>query len=108
MISSILLFMAAGAAEIIGGYMVWIWIREGASLIIGTAGFFILCIYGFIPTLQQASFGRVYAAYGGVFIVMSMLWGYAADGTVPDRWDLAGSILALSGAGLIMWGPRSS
>ena len=67
MISSILLFMAAGAAEIIGGYMVWIWIREGASLIIGTAGFFILCIYGFIPTLQQASFGRVYAAYGGVF-----------------------------------------
>lgn len=108
MVRSIFLFLAAGAAEIIGGYMVWIWIRGNASWVTGAAGFAVLCLYGLIPTMQQASFGRTYAAYGGIFIVMSMLWGYAADGMVPDRWDAAGGLLALAGACVMMWGPRGT
>ena len=80
-IRSVGLFVAAGLAEIGGGYLVWRWLREGASWPYGLAGAVILIVYGIIPTFQATGdFGRVYAAYGGVFVIMSLLWGWGVDG----------------------------
>ena len=81
-IRSIGLFAAAGLAEIGGGYLIWRWLREGASWPVGLAGAVILVGYGVIPTFQSsADFGRVYAAYGGVFVIMSLLWGWGSTDT---------------------------
>jgi small multidrug resistance family-3 protein len=104
---SALLFVAAGLCEIGGGYLVWLWLREGKSAWIATAGAIILVLYGIIPTLQPAHFGRVYAAYGGVFVVMSILWGWKVDRIAPDRFDLVGGLICLVGVGVIMYWPRS-
>ena len=82
-LGSVGLFVAAGALEIGGGYLVWLWLREGRSLAVGALGGVLLVAYGVIPTLQPASFGRVYAAYGGVFIVLPLIWGWAADQSPP-------------------------
>jgi small multidrug resistance family-3 protein len=102
------LFVAAGLAEIGGGYLVWRWLREGAPWPVGAAGAVILVAYGVIPTLQQgASFGRVYAAYGGVFVIMSLLWGWLADGHRPDRFDWAGAAIVAAGVAVIFFSPRS-
>lgn len=72
------------------------------------AGAIVLIIYGIIPTLQpeSASFGKVYAAYGGIFIVLFILWGWKIDGTVPDAYDLIGGVVALLGVAIIMYAPR--
>jgi len=99
-------FLLAGLAEIGGGYLVWLWLREGCSPLLGAAGFVVLAAYGVIPTLQPASFGRVYAAYGGIFIVLSLLWGWGLGGIRPDRWDLVGAALSLAGAMIMMYAPR--
>ncbi len=102
---SIALFIVAGLAEIGGGWLVWQWLREGKSLWLGMVGGVALVVYGIIPTLQQESaFGRVYAAYGGIFVVLSILWGRFVDGWQPDRFDLIGAAIALIGVGVIMWG----
>ena len=82
------------------------WLREGRGWIIGLAGAAILVLYGVIPTLQPAHFGRVYAAYGGIFIVLSLLWGRRIDGVRPDRFDLFGGAVALAGVMIIMYWPR--
>ncbi len=99
-------FLLAGAAEIGGGYLVWLWLRDGRSPLLGAAGFAVLALYGVIPTLQPASFGRVYAAYGGIFIVLSLLWGWSLGGIRPDRWDVLGASLSLAGAMIMMYMPR--
>lgn len=103
---SLTYFVLAGLAEIGGGYLMWLWLRDGASAWLGLAGALVLAIYGVIPTLQPAGFGRVYAAYGGIFIVLSLVWGWGVDGVAPDRWDLFGAALALAGAGIMMYAPR--
>lgn len=73
---AIMLFIIAGLAEIGGGYLVWLWLRENKSIWLGIIGGIVLVFYGIIPTLQPfPNFGRIYAAYGGVFVVMSILWG---------------------------------
>lgn len=99
-------FILAGLFEIGGGYLVWIWLREGKSIWLGLAGIVLLALYGFIPTLQPANFGRVYAAYGGIFIVLSILWSWQVDKVTPDRFDLIGGVVALLGVGIIMYWPR--
>ncbi len=102
---ALILFVLAGLAEIGGGYLVWQWLREGKSLWIGLAGGALLFLYGVIPTLQtESAFGRVYAAYGGIFIVLSILWGMAFDRWRPDRYDLTGAAIALIGVLVILWG----
>ena len=108
-VRALLLFVAAGLAEIGGGWLVWQWLREARPWPWGLAGALVLVLYGVIPTLQTEShFGRVYAAYGGVFIVLSLVWGRIFDGFVADRWDLIGGAICLVGVGLILFGPRPS
>lgn len=102
------LFVAAGLAEIGGGYLVWRWLREEASWPVGVAGAVILVVYGIIPTFQSgANFGRVYAAYGGVFVIMSLLWGWALDGHRPDSYDWLGAAIVALGVAVIFFSPHS-
>jgi small multidrug resistance family-3 protein len=100
-------FVAAGLCEIGGGYLIWLWLRDHKTPWYALAGAVLLVLYGFIPTLQPANFGRVYAAYGGVFIVLSILWGWRIDRIMPDRFDVIGGAVALAGVFIIMYWPRS-
>jgi len=104
---SVALFLIAGLCEIGGGYLVWLWLRDGRGAALGAVGGVILFLYGVIPTFQPAHFGRVYAAYGGVFVVLSLLWGWYFDGNVPDRFDWIGAVFCIVGVGVIMYWPRS-
>ena len=104
--SSLALFMLAGLCEIGGGYLLWQWWRHGANWGVGVLGALALCLYGIIPTYQPTDFGRVYAAYGGVFVVFSILWGWGIDRIAPDRYDLVGGGLCLAGVAVIMYWPR--
>ena len=104
---SVFYFILAGLCEIGGGYLVWLWLREGKSAGLAAIGAVVLVLYGIIPTLQPANFGRVYAAYGGVFIVLSILWGWRVDKILPDRFDIIGGIVALAGVVIIMYAPRN-
>lgn len=107
MLISFVLFALAGLAEIGGGYMVWLAIREGKPLWYGIVGALILMLYGIIPTLQSfPSFGRVYAAYGGIFIALAVLWGWLVDRKAPDLYDLIGAFICLIGVSVILWAPR--
>ncbi|HZR11737.1 MAG TPA: YnfA family protein [Acidimicrobiia bacterium] len=102
------LFVAAGVAEIGGGYLMWRWLRTGSAWWIGLLGGVVLVGYGVIPTLQRGgSFARVYAAYGGVFVVASLLWGWWIDGHRPDRFDWLGAAIVLIGVSVIFFVPRT-
>ncbi len=103
---SISLFLLAGLLEIGGGYLIWQWWRNGANWALAVIGALVLFGYGIIPTYQPAHFGRVYAAYGGWFVVLSILWGWAVDGMRPDRFDLIGGTICLVGVAVIMYAPR--
>lgn len=105
-LKTLFFFLLAGLFEIGGGYFVWLWIREGYGILFGLLGGLILFLYGVVPTLQPSHFHRIYAAYGGVFIVMSVFWGWGFDGTVPDSFDLIGAIVALIGVVIIFYWPR--
>jgi len=106
LMKSIAYFVLAGLCEIGGGYLVWLWLRENKSIWYAAAGAAILVVYGIVPTLQPSHFGRVYAAYGGVFVVMSVLWGWKVDGIAPDRFDVIGGVVVLIGVIIIMYWPR--
>lgn len=105
-VASVLLFLLAGFCEIGGGWLVWQWFREGRALTWGVLGGLILFLYGVIPTFQPTHFGRVYATYGGFFIVLSLLWGWILDANLPDRFDLIGAAVSLVGVSIIMYWPR--
>jgi small multidrug resistance family-3 protein len=103
---SIGLFVLAGLCEIGGGWLIWQWLREGRPQWWGLLGGIVLIAYGIVPTFQAAHFGRVYAVYGGFFILLSLLWGWAVDRNRPDQWDVVGAVIALVGVGVIMYWPR--
>jgi len=105
-LTSVFLFFLAGLCEIGGGYLVWLWLREDFSWLLGAAGGFVLFLYGIVPTFQKTHFHRVYAAYGGVFIVMSVFWGWLIDGVTPDNYDVIGSVIAVIGVLIIFYYPR--
>ncbi|UJA21526.1 YnfA family protein [Thermoleophilia bacterium SCSIO 60948] len=104
---SILFFAAAALAEIGGAYLVWIAIKEDKGVGVAALGIIALGIYGVVAALQpETNFGRVLAAYGGVFIVGSLLWGMVFDGFKPDRYDIAGAAICLVGVAVIMYASR--
>jgi small multidrug resistance family-3 protein len=105
---SLFLFLLAGLSEIGGGYLMWQAIRNGRGWFVGILGALVLILYGIIPTFQPTHFGRVYAAYGGVFVIMSLLWGWHFDKSRPDLPDLIGALFCLFGVAIIMYWPRSS
>ncbi len=106
-VRSILLFVLAALAEIGGAWLVWQGVREHRGVAWICAGIVALGAYGFVATLQtEANFGRILAAYGGVFVAGSLVWGRVVDGFQPDRFDLAGAAICLVGVGVIMYAPR--
>ena len=106
---SVALFVLAAVAEIGGAWLVWQGVREARGWLWIGAGVIALGAYGFVATLQpDANFGRILAAYGGVFVAGSLLWGMAADGFRPDRYDVAGALLCLVGVAVIMYAPRAA
>lgn len=84
----------------------WLWLRNDMSWVFGAIGGFVLFLYGIVPTFQSSHFHRIYAAYGGVFIVMSILWGWLIDGVQPDRYDVIGTVIAVIGVVIIFYIPR--
>lgn len=104
---SIVLFVLAAVAEIGGAWLIWQGVRENKGLAFMAAGIVALGAYGFVATLQpDANFGRILAAYGGIFVAGSLLWGMAVDGFKPDRWDVWGASTCLVGVAIIMYAPR--
>ena len=105
---SILLFLAAAVCEIGGAWLVWQGVREHRGWLWIGGGLLALGVYGFVATLQpDAHFGRILAAYGGVFVAGSLAWGMVADGYRPDRYDVLGALLCLAGVAVIMYAPRT-
>ncbi|MGW3603497.1 YnfA family protein [Micromonospora sp. NPDC005161] len=106
---SLVLFAVAALAEIGGAWLVWQGWREQRGLWWIAAGVIALGSYGFVATFQpDAHFGRILAAYGGVFVAGSLAWAMLVDGFRPDRWDLAGAVLCLLGVAVIMYAPRGA
>jgi small multidrug resistance family-3 protein len=105
-IKSILIFILAGFCEIGGGYLVWGWVKNDKPLWYGVLGGLVLVLYGLVATLQTESFARVYATYGGFFIVMSLLWAIKFDHFSPDKYDIIGALVALTGVCIIYYAPR--
>ena len=104
---SVALFALAALTEIGGAWLVWQGVREHRGCAWIGAGVVSLGIYGFVATLQQdANFGRILAAYGGVFVAGSLLWAMALDGFRPDRYDIVGALVCLVGVAVIMYAPR--
>jgi small multidrug resistance family-3 protein len=107
-IRSMLLFLLAAVAEIGGAWLVWQGVREHRGLLWIGAGVLALGAYGFVATLQpEAHFGRILAAYGGVFVAGSLGWAMLVDGFRPDRYDVVGAAVCLAGVAVIMYAPRA-
>jgi small multidrug resistance family-3 protein len=106
-IKTFLIFILAGLCEIGGGYLVWLWLKEGKPFWYGLLGGIILALYGVVATWQTSNFAKVYATYGGVFIIMSLLWAYKFDNFSPTKYDLIGTLIALLGVCIIYYAPRN-
>ncbi|MDA2814715.1 YnfA family protein [Nocardiopsis sp. RSe5-2] len=108
-LKSVVLFAVAALFEIGGAWLVWQGVREHRGLLWIGAGVVALGLYGFAATLQpEAHFGRILAAYGGVFVAGSLAWGVVVDGFRPDRWDIAGALICVLGVSVIMYAPRGN
>lgn len=103
-----LIYFSAAAAEIAGCFAFWAWLRQGHSAVWLLPGAASLALFAYLLTLtDSAAAGRAYAAYGGVYIVASLIWLWTVEGIRPDRWDTIGALVALSGAAIILFGPRA-
>jgi small multidrug resistance family-3 protein len=101
-----MLFIMTAIAEIVGCYLPYLWLRKGgpAWLLVPAAAS--LALFAWLLSLHPTAAGRVYAAYGGVYVCVAVLWLWVVDGVQPDRWDLVGGLVAIIGMGIIMFGPR--
>lgn len=106
LLKSIPIFVLAGLCEIGGGYLMWLWLKEDKPWWYGFLGGLILVLYGVVATWQTENFARVYATYGGIFIVMSILWAMKFDDFSPDKYDISGALIALLGVCIIYYAPR--
>jgi len=105
---TIALYIGAAMAEIGGCFAFWTWLRLGRSPWWGIVGIVSLVIFGVLLTRSEAAFaGRAYAAYGGVYILVSLVWLWTVEGVIPDRWDALGAAICLVGAAVILWAPRT-
>ena len=100
------LFVATALAEIIGCYLPWLWLKEHRSAWLLLPAAISLALFAWLLTLHPSAAGRVYAAYGGVYITVAIIWLWLVDGIRPTPWDIAGVLVALTGMGLIMFQPR--
>jgi small multidrug resistance family-3 protein len=108
-VRSLLLFVLAALAEIGGAWLIWQGWREHRGLWWIAGGVIALGAYGFVATLQpSAEFGRILAAYGGIFVAGSLAWGMVVDKFRPDRWDVIGAVVCLIGVAVIMYAPRAA
>jgi small multidrug resistance family-3 protein len=106
---TLLAYVAAAFAEIAGCFAVWAHLRKDASVWWLLPGGLALGVFAYLLTrVDSAAAGRAYAAYGGVYIAASLIWLWAIEGVRPDRWDLAGAVICLAGAALIIAGPRGA
>ena len=106
--NAIVVYVAAALAEIAGCFAFWAWLRNGQSALWLPPGMVSLALFAWLLTRVDAdAAGRAYAAYGGIYIAMSLLWLWGAEGVRPDRWDTLGGALAVAGACVILFGPRS-
>ena len=106
---SLLLFVLAAISEIGGAWLIWQGVRDHRGLLWIGGGIIALGLYGFVATLQpDAQFGRILAAYGGMFVAGSLLWGMVVDKFKPDRYDITGAVICLVGVGVIMYAPRGA
>ena len=104
--TSLGIFFFAALLEIGGGYLVWKWLRVDRGIIFGVIGGLILFSYGIVMTLQPAEFGKVYATYGGIFVVSAIIWGYWVDKKKPDKPEIIGSVIVLIGVAVMFYFPR--
>lgn len=102
------LFFITATAEIIGCYLPYLWLREGKSAWLLLPAAISLSLFAWLLTLHPTAAGRVYAAYGGVYILTAILWLWAVDGIRPTQWDIIGAFVALLGMAIIMFAPRST
>ncbi|MDY6948849.1 MAG: YnfA family protein [Pseudomonadota bacterium] len=105
---TVVLFIVTALAEIVGCYLPWLWLRGGKSAWLLLPAAVSLALFAWLLTLHPTAAGRTYAAYGGVYICVALLWLWAVDGIRPTAWDLLGSVLALVGMAIIMFAPRQS
>ena len=105
-LKTIVIFILAGLCEIGGGYLVWLWLKSEKPIWYGIFVGIILVFYGIVATWQTSNFARVYATYGGFFIVMSLLWAMKFDNYSPDKYDVIGATIALVGICIIYFAPR--
>jgi len=101
------LFIATALAEIVGCYLPYLWLREGKSILLLIPAAVSLALFAWLLTLHPAAAGRVYAAYGGVYIFVALLWLWLVDGIKPTTWDMVGGLVTLSGMAIIMFAPRA-
>ncbi len=103
---TIALYLATALAEIIGCYLPWLWLKQSGSPWLLVPAAISLAAFAWLLTLHEAASGRVYAAYGGVYIAVAIAWLWAVDGIRPSAWDVAGVAVALAGMGIIAFQPR--
>lgn len=108
MMQTLALFVVTAIAEIVGCYLPWLWLRKDGSAWLLVPAAASLALFAWLLTLHPDATGRTYAAYGGVYVVVALLWLWGVDGIRPDRWDVIGGGVVLAGMALIYFGPRST
>jgi small multidrug resistance family-3 protein len=107
-LKTISLFFFTAIAEIVGCYLPYLWLREGKTPLLLIPAAISLSLFAWLLTLHPTAAGRVYAAYGGVYIFVAILWLWVVDGLRPTVWDIVGSLIALLGMAIIMFAPKNS
>ena len=102
------LYLLTALAEIVGCYLPWLWLRKGGSIWLLVPAAASLVLFSWLLTLHPDASGRVYAAYGGVYVCVALLWLWAVDGVKPGLWDVVGGAVTLAGMAIIAFAPRSS